>query len=376
MEKNKKNISARKIVFHLNSLGLGGAEQVVTTLANYFVNQGDKIYIATEWVSQEEYKIDKRIERVHVGLTVEQEKVNSKIQFFIRIKNLRDFIKRVHPDIVISFAQAANYRAMMATQFLKTPVMISVRTDPYLNYTGFRDKVFIPLFLSKAAGSVFQTENARNFFPSKLKKHSRIILNPINDKYLNREKPQKRREAVVHSGRLVDCKNQQLLIDAFLKVHQRYPEYKLEIYGGNSEDGTEEALQQSIMRNHADNYIFLMGESSNLEKQLIDGAVYAFSSDWEGLPNALMEAMALGLPVVATDCPCGGPRTLIQNGENGILVPVKNVDAMAEAIMLLIENKELAEELGKNARKISEIANSEAICCQWREYIEELCEHK
>ena len=117
-----------------------------------------------------------------------------------------------------------------------------------------------------------------------------------------------------------------------------------------------------------------MGASDSLEKELTDAALFAFSSDWEGLPNALMEAMALGLPIVATDCPCGGPRTIMTNEVDGLLIPIKNQKAMEEGIVRLIEDPALAARLGRNARKIAERANDEAIYGQWRDYIDEVCE--
>lgn len=363
----------RKIVFHLNCLEQGGAERVVTTLANHFAGDGYEVLIATEWTAENEFAIDERIRRVHVGLTQKQEALSGRRQFFCRIRNLRAFLKKEKPDILVAFAQKANYRALMATVCMKLPVIVSVRTNPYLHYVTKRDKFLIPLLYPRAAGNVFQTEGAKNFFASKIQKKSRIILNPINDKYIGRPKPAKRRNVVVQSGRLVDFKNQLMLIDAFVKVHEKHPDYKLEIYGGDSKDGTKELLEQSIAKNHAEEWVLLMGASDELEKRLEDASLFAFSSDWEGLPNALMEAMALGLPIVATDCPCGGPATLIRDGENGLLVPIKDADAMAAGILRLIEDRELAERLGDNARKIGEEANTEAICRQWKAYIEELC---
>ena len=133
-------------------------------------------------------------------------------------------------------------------------------------------------------------------------------------------------------------------------------------------------LHPRMLQDHVTHLLLLgLGASDELEKKLEDASLFAFSSDWEGLPNALMEAMALGLPIVATDCPCGGPATLIRDGENGLLVPIKDADAMAAGILRLIEDRELAERLGDNARRIGEEANTEAICRQWKEYIEELC---
>lgn len=346
---------------------------MVTTLANRFVADGYQVYIATEWTAENEFSIDERIKRVHVGLTEEQEKKSAKVQFLDRIINLRKFLKKEKPDMVIAFAQKANYRALMATRFTKIRVVVSVRTNPYLHYVGKTDKILIPLFYPKAAGNVFQTVGAKEFFAPKIQKKSRIILNPINAKYIGVPKPETRRKAVVQSGRLVDFKNQLMLIEAFMMVHEKHPDYVLEIYGGDSKDGTRELLEESIAKHNASDFIKLMGASDSLEKDLTDASVFAFSSDWEGLPNALMEAMALGLPVVATDCPCGGPKTLIEDGENGLLVPIKDPKALASGINRLIEEPELAEKLGDNARKLADIANTDAICEQWKDYIEELC---
>lgn len=363
----------RKIVFHLNCLEQGGAERVVTTLANHFAGDGYEVLIATEWTAENEFAIDERIRRVHVGLTPKQTAASAKARFFYRIRNLRAFLKKERPDMVIAFEQKANYRALMATVFMNMPVIVSVRTNPFNHFTGKRDRLLIPLLFPRAAGCVFQTEGAKSFFSQKIQKNSRIILNPINDKYISRPKPHQRRKVVVQSGRLVDFKNQLMLIDAFVKVHEKHPDYKLEIYGGDSKDGTKELLEQSIAKHHAEEWVLLQGASDELEEKLEDASLFAFSSDWEGLPNALMEAMALGLPVVATDCPCGGPATLIRDGENGLLVPIKDADAMGTGMLRLIEDRELAERLGDNARKIGEAANTEAICRQWKAYIEELC---
>ncbi len=362
----------RKIAFHLNCLEQGGAERVVTNLANQFAQNGYEVIIATEWYGENEFQTDDAVRRVHVGLREGDEKKHRVVQAVLRVRYLKQFLKEERPDILIPFARKALYRGLMAAYFIKIPVLISIRTDPAGHYEELSDKIQIPLLFPRADGCVFQTEGAKEFFAPRLQDNSRIILNPINPKYIGVPEPVRRNKTVVQSGRLVDFKNQPMLIRAFIEVHKKHPDYDLKIYGGDSFDGTKEILEQIIEENGAQDYVHLMGASDSLEKDLNDAALFAFSSDWEGLPNALMEAMALGLPIVATDCPCGGPRTIMTNEVDGLLVPIKDQKAMEKGINRLIEDRELAGRLGKNARKIADRANGQAIFEQWREYIEEL----
>lgn len=364
--------SMRKIAFHLNCLEQGGAERVVTNLANQFAKEGYQVIIATEWYGENEFQIDSKVRRVHVGLREGDEKKHRLVQFMLRVKYLRKFLKEEKPDILIPFARKALYRGLMAAYFIKIPVLISIRTDPAGHYEERSDKIQIPLLFPRADGCVFQTQGAREFFAPRLQDCSRIILNPIHDKYIGVPMPKVRSKTVVQSGRLVDFKNQPMLIRAFVGVHAKHPDYDLKIYGGDSFDGTKEILEGLIEEYHAQDYIHLMGASDSLETELTDAALFAFTSDWEGLPNALMEAMALGLPIVATDCPCGGPRTIMTDGVDGLLIPIKDQQALEDGINRLIENPELASQLGMRARDIAKRANAQAVYEQWRDYIEEI----
>lgn len=363
----------QKIAFHLNSLQQGGAERVVSNLANRFAKEGYEVVIATEWYGTDEFALDQKVHRVHVGLTKEDENRSRISKMLRRIWYLRRFMKKEKPDVVVAFTRGVLYRALAAGIGTGIPVVISVRTDPVGHYDKKADKLRIPLLFPHAAGCVFQTEGAKAFFAPYLQENSRIILNPLNPKYVGVSEPAVRTKNVVQSGRLVDFKNQPMLIRAFLKVHEKHPDYTLKIYGPDSKDGTKEILESIIHENHAEDFVKLMGGSNTLEKDLADAALYAFSSDWEGLPNALMEAMALGLPVVSTDCPCGGPKTLIEDGVNGLLVPIMDEKAMTDGILRLIEDRELAERLGREARKISERANEDAVFEQWQTYLQECC---
>ena len=372
-EKNRRNIPMQNIAFHLNSLQQGGAERVVSNLANRFAKEGYEVVIATEWYGTDEFALDQKVRRVHVGLTKEDENRSRISKMLCRIWYLRRFMKKEKPDVVVAFTRGVLYRALAAGIGTGIPVVISVRTDPVGHYDKKADKLRIPLLFPHAAGCVFQTEGAKAFFAPYLQENSRIILNPLNPKYVGVPEPAVRTKDVVQSGRLVDFKNQPMLIRAFLKVHEKHPDYTLKIYGPDSKDGTKEILESIIHENHVEDFVKLMGGSNTLEKDLADAALYAFSSDWEGLPNALMEAMALGLPVVSTDCPCGGPKTLIEDGVNGLLVPIMDEKAMTDGILRLIEDRELAERLGREARKISERANEDAVFEQWQTYLQECC---
>ena len=362
----------RKILFHLNCFEQGGAERVVSNLANWLVQEDYEVLAATQWQGEEEFALDPRVRRIHVGLRPEDEGRGRIAKIFLRFRYLRQLIRSERPDVVISFTRRPNYRALIAAIGTKTPVITAVRQDPKSYYNSMADRILIPLLYPRAAGCVFQTREQMESFPKALQKRSAIILNPVNDKYLDVPEGGKKEKLVVQSGRLVEFKNQAMLLRAFVKVHEKHPDYSLKIYGPDSFDGTRERLEAIISKNHAGSYIALMGGSDFLEKELPKAAVYAFSSDYEGMPNALLEAMTMGMPVVATDCPCGGPRTVITHEVNGLLIPVGDEKAMENGINRLIEDQQLAQRLGRQARRIREKINGQAILLQWKSYIEEI----
>ncbi len=370
----------------MNTLSQGGAERVVSNLANEFVKTGDEIMVATEWFSEDEFPLDERVRRIHVGLREEDEKRGRISKAFRRFRYLRELVKKEAPDVVISFCDKANYRTLIATMGMKTPIIMCVRTDPVGHYDRPMDRILGPVFYPRANGAVFQTTGQRDFFPKYLGDRSTIILNPVHEKYYLKKEGQSDEEireliaerrktqtkTVVQHARLVDFKNQPMLVDAFMKVHEKHPDYDLKIYGPDSEDGTKEILERKIREYDASSFIHLMGGSDRIEELVPQGEVYAFSSDWEGLPNALLEAMAMGMPIVATDCPCGGPATVMRDHGNGLLVPIKDPDAMAEGLIYLIEHPEEALSYAAEAAKIRDITNGPVIVRQWRDYIDKV----
>lgn len=376
-----------KIMFHLNSLGRGGAERVVSLLAGEFAKDNYQVVIATEWQEEDEYPISGKVKRMHVGLTAKQEQASQLSKQIYRVTNLRKAIKEENPDVVYSFCVKANYRATMATTGMRVPVIISVRSDPKVSYVGKKRELVNKLFLNKAAGCVFQTEEAQSFFDDVLQKKSTIICNPVNEKFLKatRQTPKKK---IVCIGRLVKLKNQILLIKAFERVLKKYSDYELYFYGGCSEDDCEGELLEYVNRTEVildsvspgsekeviplKNVVHFMGISNMLEKDIADAAMFVLPSNYEGMPNALMEAMTLGIPSISTDCPCGGSRYWIEHMKNGQLFPVGDEDALEQAILFYIENPEKAEEMGRAGREKLKSATLDKVYVQWKNYMEQV----
>ena len=373
-----------KILFHINSLGKGGAERVVSLLSGEFVKDNMEVVIATEWVEKEEYLISDRIRRIHVGLNEKQEQASSLAKQWYRMANLRKAIREEKPDIVLSFCIKANYRATMATAGMKVPVITSVRSDPKIDYVGKKNEIVNKLFFNRAEGCVFQTEEARSFFDEVLQKKSTIICNPVNEKFLNAKRLDSKKK-IVCVGRLVRSKNQMLLVKAFEEVLKKYPDYQLYFYGDGSNDECKGLLldyvekTKIVVNNVIDEEankelslkeaVHFMGISNTLEKDIADAAMFVLPSDYEGMPNALMEAMTLGLPAISTDCPCGGSRYWIKHKENGQLFPVGDVKALTEALLYYIENPDVAEENGKKARETLQSATLDKVYAEWKNYM-------
>ncbi len=156
------------------------------------------------------------------------------------------------------------------------------------------------------------------------------------------------------------------MIKSFNLIKDKFPYITLEIYGvGDEYQNISNLIESLNLRDR----VFLRGRTHNPEKVLEIADIFVLSSDFEGMPNALMEAMAAGLPCIATDCPCGGPKALINNYENGILTEVNNELQLANAISYLLSNKEQRFELGKKAKQSSLIFKPNVVLKQWDEFI-------
>ena len=361
----------KKLLFHINSMGKGGAERVVSVLSEMFVKDGYEVVIATLWQAKEEYPLAEGIRRINLGDDAKLEKAG-RIRLAVgRFWTLRMLIKKEAPDLVISFCNKANFRCAYCMSGMKIPLLVSVRNDPRIDY--FPHKSGVSQMEKKASGCVFQTEDALACFDEKFQRKSRVIWNPIDEKYLiNKEESSGQAKYLVTVGRLSAQKNQLLLLKAFSRIRKELPEYQLRIYGEESDKGIKEMLTEYVNQKQMQDCVLFMGQSSHLEKEIKDASLFILSSDYEGMPNALIEAMAMGIPVISTDCPCGGPAQLIEDGVSGILVPIGEEKELASAIMRVLRDPELRERLSRNGMEIRKRVSPDRIYREWKAFVDEI----
>lgn len=362
------------IVFNLGALHKGGAERVVSNLSNFFSRNENNVSIITTIESNSDYYIDSNVKIFY--LDKDNYKKNFLIKNIKRIKNMKKILKKLKPDIVVSFLPEPSYRILFLKLFnRKMKVIVSVRNDPKIEYKSIFNRMVMKLLYPIADGFVFQTEDAKKYFNNKIQKRSRVIPNPIKEEFINRERYTEEKENIIVSvGRLEKQKNQSLLIDAFYDISDKFLNYKLIIYG---EGSLRKELENKIKKLNMQNKIFLPGNVDNIQEKIEKAKLFVMTSDYEGMPNALMEAMALGLPCISTNCPCGGPKYLIKDKEDGILVKVNDKEELVNSINYLLKNPEVAKKFGINAiNKISKELNPDKINKEWEKYISLIGENK
>ena len=359
----------KKIAFYCGSLIKGGAERVFVNLAEYFYKEGYEVCMITQYKKEDEYAISPGIERVLSDLT-EAETGKSRIRnFFRRFHKLRRILKTAKPDLVLTCTAKSNFMAMAASTFLKTKVVVSIVADPKMEYYTKAMRLIAKTYFRFADGIVFQTKEARAFFPKYIQKNATILSNSLNPQFIRDRYEGERKREIVAVGRLDDNKNHEMLIRAFARIADRFPAYKLTIFGDGECRGRLEAL---IAEEGLSERVFLPGVTADVAGNIEKAALFVLTSNTEGMPNTLLEAMALGLTVVSTDCPCGGPRELITSGENGLLIPVGEVKALAEAMDKVLSNPAEAEKMGRNAQKLQEKLKPEVTNQSWKDYFEKV----
>ncbi|MBO5623847.1 MAG: glycosyltransferase, partial [Butyrivibrio sp.] len=321
----------KHIAMYIGSLVKGGAERVMCNLAEYFYAQGYRVTFVTTYLGQEEYDLSHAtwhrrktdgcreltvldpndlehkvwiddsadgIKRVFTALPLNDRR--GRIANFIKREQiLKDTWKELRPDVILSFLGKNNIMAIKSARGLGIPVVVSVRSNPSREYGEGRLDLSMRHYFPKAAGVVVQTAEAAEYFGKRVR--TKILPNSIHPDFINRDiVPFKERaKEIITVGRLDDNKNQSLLIKAFKEIEKDFPDYRVVLYG----DGEKRKEFESM----APGSVKFMGRVSDVPDRIAGSLVFVLTSRQEGYPNALIEAMSLGLVCISTDCPCGGP---------------------------------------------------------------------
>lgn len=348
----------KKLVIVLGSMGRGGAERVVSIISDYFANKNWNVWIVMLLANKVDYVLNDNVKIVDLsGSTTSRIK---RVPSWIF--GIREVVKEINPDTVLSFAARINIIVQMALIGTKQKIVVSERNDPYSDGRSKIVDFFTSKLYPKAHAVVFQTERAQGYFKKCNLKNACIITNPVEVK-CKADKVEKGK--IVTAGRLTAQKNHKMLITAFSEVAKEHSCAKLHIFGDGELKNELVDLTESF--GLSDKVIF-EGNVANLHEQISNAQIFALSSDYEGLSNALLEAMMMGLPCVSTDC--AGSDEYITDKHNGRLVKVGNADEMADVLKEMLSNGEDTLELGKNAEIYSAKFAKENVLNLWEKVID------
>ncbi len=347
-----------KIAFFIGSMQRGGAERVISILANDYSSRGWDVDIVLLLNNKVEYKLD---DRIHiVDLTREGSGYLKNAVYWL--KGIRRYFKRQKIDKAVSFVGRINALVLTAAIGLKKPIVVSERNDPNRDGRGAFMQKYCNRIYRRAKTIVFQNKYQQGCFHKKLACRSVIIPNPIQ---VEREAAENRLHKIVTAGRLMPQKNQKMLISAFASIHKVHPGYVLDIYG---EGPLREELQQQINDLKLTEAVTLHGNVLNIHQQMADAEIFVLPSDFEGQSNALLEAMMMGLPCIAANY--AGCDEVIRNGENGLIIPCGDQSALEVAMERLITDPALARKLGTSAKEDSTQYAVATVIEKWRLAIE------
>ena len=354
------------VLFITNSLGFGGAAKMLIFVAESLHSRGHRVCIAnlkrTTGFTDYERAVSEEISVADVSA------LGRKGQ----IMEIRKVAKRFSADVIIGFTEIPNVIAKIVATMLGIPSIMSERGDPTRTKAkGLKTRLVFWL-INASRGGVFQTDGARDCYGRGLQKRGVVIPNPI---FITGEVPfvayEDREKSVVSVGRLDNLqKRYDVMLDAFKLFSQKHPEYVLKLYGkGSDEDLIAKWVEE---RGIADKVRF-MGLTTQPMQDICGDGMFLITSDYEGISNSLLEAMAVGLPCVSTDHTPGGARLLITDHENGLLAPVRDAEKLAAAMCEFAEDPTLASKCGENAKDVVNRFAPDRIIDMWENYILSFC---
>ena len=356
-----------KIVFLSYLHGFGGAEKQNVMLANAMAERGHDVTVISISVDNNCYSLNERVKYIYLP-----DRQSGVLRIITRYQDIKKSLKELKPDVTVNFWFQSAYMTAMMRKSIAGKIIYSERGDPgdkeYSGALGLIRKLTLP----RIDGFVFQSKGAQRYFNRKVQSRSTVIPNPVFVKAEDYPTVEERRNVIVNVGRLHPQKNQKLLIDAFALIADEIPEYTLEIYG----DGDlKDELQKQIDDLKLANRVFLKGTSKRIHNLIYDASLFVLSSDYEGLPNTLLESMALGIPCISTDCKPGGAREIIKDHETGIIVPINNKEELAAAMFYLIDHATLACDYAKAAKTDMMRYKPEVIYSSWESWLRDLHEN-
>ncbi len=349
----------RRYIFFIGTLCNGGAERVVSILASYMAEQGMNVEILTYYDRKKSYEIHPDVKLTAVETMTGS---RSKVKNFLAIRKYF----REHAKAVISFLAPFNIMAIAANFGSGIPIVVADRNDPRKVPSNIAVRKARDFLYRFATGVVVQTKKNQEYFDGTVQKKSQVIYNPIDLKEkagMALQCPKEKK--IVTAGRLMPQKNHKMMIMAFSDVLKSHPDYHLVIYG---EGPSRDELEKMIKELGLEGKILLPGNIEDVHEHMKNAEIFVLSSNYEGMPNALIEAMCLGLPSISTKV--SGAADLIADHENGLLTDLDDQKQLTNAMLELIENQDLRGKIANSAVKLNEELKVSKIVQQWIEYIE------
>ncbi|MEF2560058.1 MAG: glycosyltransferase [Eggerthellaceae bacterium] len=344
-----------EIVFVAPSLWGGGAERVAIALSEYFVSRGFSFSFLLTKMKGSHYDLPE-------GVVLQDENASESISPLCQIALIRRTMKRHSNAVFVSFLPHQNMYTILASAFLRNRVIVSVRNEPTYDFAAGSLFHRVRDILYKMANHVvFQTAYQRDCFSEIDSKKCSIIPNPLSS-CLPSPYAGVRRKVIVTSGRLENQKNHAMTIHAFAKFLSSHPDYSLEILGEGSE---RESLARLVEELGIQSRVMFHGFRSDALELVRTASIFVMSSDYEGLSNSMIEALAMGVPTICTRCLGGGAEAVIIDGKNGLLVNRGDVDALADRMGFLAGNPQVATRISENAIKLKKELCLDAIGRQW-----------
>lgn len=367
--------SARlRITCVISSLRAGGSERVLAWLATALAARGHAVSLITAAPAAET-----PVHQPGAGVTVRnlgtaaasRGSLDALSHNLRHLLALRRAVRAARPDVVLAFGDRTNVRVLLALADTGIPVVVSERTNPRLFPTGRVWSLLRRFVYPRAAAVVAPNARCLETLAAVAPARRRVVPNPVLAPPVAPVPPSaaaQDRPVIVALGRLVDLKGFDMLIRAFAAIADETPGWSLEIHGEGPERAALETLARTL---GVGERVRLPGFARDPYAVLAGAGIFALSSRLEGSPNALADAMASGVAVVAFDCEAG-PRELIRHGEDGLLVPAGDVVALAEALRDLAYDSGLRKRLGDKAREIARRFDPDDVATQWESLLTEV----